>query len=126
MRSSTCLYSPRSRTLVDVVDIFGDFQRLLFLVLTLGSLALMVYAFIDAIRVRTEALPLAGKLTKNIWLLILGVAVALNLVAFNALSIFNLLGVVAAAVYVVDVRPAVRQVGGGRRGSTNEGPYGPW
>jgi hypothetical protein len=29
-------------------------------------------------------------------------------------------------VYVVDVRPAVRQVGGGRRGSTNEGPYGPW
>jgi hypothetical protein len=126
VRISTCLYGTRSRTLVDVVDIFGDFQRLLFLVLTLGSLALMVYALVDAIRVRTEAFPLAGKLTKNIWLLILGVAVALNLVAFNALSIFNLLGVVAAAVYVVDVRPAVRQVGGGRRGSTNEGPYGPW
>jgi hypothetical protein len=116
-----------SRTLVDVLDIFGDFQELLFVVLTLGSLALMVYALIDAVRVRTDAFPLAGKQTKNIWLLILGVAVAINLVAFNALSIFNLLGVVAAAVYVVDVRPAVRQVGGGRRGgSTHEGPYGPW
>jgi len=31
---------------------------------------------------------------------------------------------VAAAVYLVDVRPALRQVSG--RGRSKQGPYGPW
>ena len=35
-------------------------------------------------------------------------------------------GVVAAAVYLVDVRPAVKQVGGGGSRGTHMGPYGPW
>lgn len=109
-----------------MLDVFGEFQRLVYWALTLGSLALMGYALVDALRNRAEAFPLAGKQTKNIWLLILGIAVAINLVALNALSIFNLLGVVAAAVYVVDVRPAVKQIGGGGSRGTQTGLYGPW
>jgi hypothetical protein len=34
------------------------------------------------------------------------------------------IGFIAAAVYLADVRPAVRQYGGG--GSSSSGPYGPW
>ncbi|WP_143673259.1 DUF2516 family protein, partial [Streptomyces griseiscabiei] len=42
-----------------------------------------------------------------------------------------IIGVIASIVYIVDVRPAVKQVsggggGGGRRGSSSDGPYGPY
>jgi hypothetical protein len=106
------------------MDGFGILQGGLALVLTLAGLGLMGYALIDALRVRPEAFPAAGKQTKNIWLLILGIALAANVALFNVLSIFGIAGVIAAAVYVLDVRPAVKQVGGGR--GADDGPYGPW
>ncbi|PSK97541.1 uncharacterized protein DUF2516 [Haloactinopolyspora alba] len=107
---------------------FGDFQSWLLILLGVAALALKGYAFIDAIRVPTQAFPAAGKLTKPIWMGILGVAVLVEIAVFPApLFLVNLLGVVGAAVYLVDVRPAVRAVGGGSRGSsTRDGPYGPW
>lgn len=107
-----------------MLDGFGQFQQGLMWLLTLGGLGLMGFALLDAFRVRSEAFPAAGKLTKNIWLLILGVALAANLVFLNVLTIFGIAGVIAAAVYILDVRPAVRQVGGGR--GRDDGPYGPW
>ncbi len=51
--------------------------------------------------------------------MLLGVAVAIGFVTiFNPLSIFGLLAFVGAAVYLADVRPALRQVRGigGTRG----------
>jgi hypothetical protein len=49
------------------------------------------------------------------------VALALGFVTlFNPLSIFGLLGFVGAAVYLADVRPALRQVRGlGGRSNSN-------
>ena len=40
------------------------------------------------------------------------------------LGLFGLAAVVAASVYLADVRPAVKDAG--RGGSRNMGPYGPW
>lgn len=85
----------------------------------------MIFALVDALRTRSQAFPAAGKLTKNMWLLILGVAVAANVAILNILTIFGIAGVIAAAVYILDVRPAIREVGGGGR-SRDDGPYGPW
>lgn len=107
-----------------MLDGFGVFQDSLRLLLTLAALGLMAYAVIDAVRVRPEAFPAAGKQTKNIWLLILGIALVANLALFNVLTIFGIAGVIAAAVYLLDVRPAVKQFGGGR--GADDGPYGPW
>jgi hypothetical protein len=107
-----------------VFDGIGALQGGLALVLTLGGLGVMAYALIDALRVRPEAFPAAGKQTKNIWLLILGIALAANLALFNVLTIFGIAGVIAAAVYILDVRPAVNQFRGGR--SSDDGPYGSW
>lgn len=108
-------------------DIFGDFQVVLLLALAVGALGLKGLALVDALRVRSEAFPLAGKLTKNIWLAILGITLAVELVLFpSPLNFLNLIGVVAAAVYLIDVRPAVKQVGGGGARGTHMGPYGPW
>lgn len=110
------------------MNLFGDFQLWLLILMGVAALALKGYALIDALRVPTQAFPAAGKLTKPIWLGILGVATLIEIAVFPAPLFFvNLLGVVGAAVYLVDVRPAVRAVGGGNRGSsTHDGPYGPW
>jgi hypothetical protein len=43
---------------------------------------------------------------------------------FGTLGLFGLAAVVAASVYLADVRPAVKDAG--RGGSRNTGPYGPW
>jgi hypothetical protein len=106
-----------------VPDLFGQFQGLVSLALFVGALGLAAFALIDAVRVPSDAFPYAGKRTKNLWLGILGVATAVLLVA-GPLNIFGLAAVVAATVYLVDVRPAVKQYRG--RPGTSEGPYGPW
>ena len=108
-------------------------QYLIVLVLAVGAFAVEVWALVDALRQSSSAFPAAGKLTKPLWLIILGVAAALGFLALpiggggrlNSLGFLSLIGVVAAAVYLTDVRPAVRQMRG-RGGGRNSGPYGPW
>jgi len=53
----------------------------------------------------------AGKLDKLKWCAIVGVALLVNLVVGNPLSFLNIIGDVAAIVYLVDVRPALRSLG---------------
>jgi hypothetical protein len=108
------------------VEIFGQTRSLVATALTIGALAMLITAFIDALRAPAPAFESAGKLTKNIWLIILGVAAAATFAIFDVLNILGIIAVVAGAVYLVDVRPAVRAAGGGRKRGPNEGPYGPW
>ena len=65
----------------------------------------------DALRHRPDAFVAAGKRTKNFWMILLLVAVVLGVVTlFNVLNMFGLIGFIAAAVYLADVRPALRRV----------------
>jgi hypothetical protein len=112
---------------------FGAFTPLrdFFLALGLAAFAVEAWALIDAITRPAQAFVAVGKQTKQIWLLILGVAAAVGLYfAWIGAVVASMLGVaafVAAAVYLTDVRPKVkvfRRGGGG--GTTHMGPYGPW
>jgi hypothetical protein len=104
---------------------FTDFQSTLVLILGVAALACELFALVDALRHRADAFVAAGKRTKNFWMILLLVAVVLGVVTlFNVLNMFGLIGFIAAAVYLADVRPALRQVSG--RGRRNDGPYGPW
>ena len=108
-----------------MLDIFGSLQGLIALVFGLAALVLAVFGVVDALRHRPDAFTAAGKASKNIWLVILVVAVALSF--YSLASPFSLpwiLAVVGSGVYAADVRPALRKVIG--RGSSNDGPYGPW
>jgi hypothetical protein len=100
--------------------------NLFFWVLLLGAFVIEGWAFGDALRRPSAAFPAAGKQTKPIWLVILGVAFVIGIggaVGYLALlSIFPIAAFVAAAIYLVDVRPKVRSI----RGGTRQGPYGPW
>ena len=85
------------------------------------------WAFIDALRRPTGAFPAVGKQTKPIWLIITGVAAVVGLasLAYNVtlISILPIVAFVAAAIYLTDVRPKVKEFKGG---SNSSGPYGPW
>ena len=97
-----------------------------FLVLAVAAFAVEAWAFIDAITRPAPAFLAAGKLTKTKWLLILGVAFVLGLYGAAYVGVTNFLSViafVAAAIYLSDVRPKVREF---RKGTTHAGPYGPW
>lgn len=103
----------------------------LFWVLEVAAFVAEAWAFIDAVRRPTGAFPAAGKQTKPLWLIILGVAAVIGLYGiatysggFPALGILPIAAFIAAAIYLTDVRPKVREMGSG--GSSRQGPYGPW
>lgn len=104
---------------------FGGFMWLIFT----AMLVLAVVALGMAVLVREDAYRAANKQNKGFWLIILGIAVAVNL--FVPMLFLQLAGLVATIVFFVDVRPALRQVTGGggrgrRGGSSSDGPYGPY
>lgn len=107
--------------------IFYQAQNLLAQVLGIAALAMQVFAFVDAARFREDAYRAAGKMTKSRWLVILGIAMAIGFIfVLNVFNMFSLIAIVAAAVYLADVRPALQQVMGNSTGRRNNGPYGPW
>ncbi len=96
-----------------------------FVALAVAAFVVEAWAFIDAITRPAPAYLAAGKLTKTKWLLILGVAFVLGLYSAaygNVVGFLSIIAFVAAAVYLSDVRPKVREFKAG----TRSGPYGPW
>lgn len=93
---------------------FGLNNALLTL-LSLAILVLQAWALIDCVTRPTNAFEAAGKLTKPAWLAITAIALVVGLL-FGPLGILGLAGIVASIVYMVDVRPAIREIqGGGNR-----------
>jgi hypothetical protein len=113
---------------------FAGVQSLIVIALSLIAFGLEVFALVDASRTRSDAFVAAGKQTKNLWLIILGLATAMGFITLpisgggllSPLGLLPVAAAVAAAVYLTDVRPAVRQIRGGGGGGRNTGPYGPW
>lgn len=112
-----------------IVGAFSDFLFALFIIILLYK----AFAFIDAACRQSRAYEAAGKLTKGGWLIILGVAVAADIGSLvgELGGGFGLIlvaaGLVALIVYMVDVRPALRELTGKkRRDDQHNGPYGPW
>ena len=109
----------------------GNYTPLTVFFLALGLAAFVVeaWAFIDAITRPSQAFVAAGKQTKQLWLIILGVATVVGLafaiIGVGPTSILPVAAFVAAAVYLADVRPKVRSFPKNRSG-TSSGPYGPW
>ena len=74
-----------------------------FLVIFIVLMVVKVFALVDALRRPERGFALAGKQTKQFWLLVLGLAVVSSFLGF-----LTWVGLVAALVYLLDVRPAVR------------------
>jgi hypothetical protein len=112
-----------------ITDRFFDVLNLLLLAL----LCFKVFVFVDALIRPARAYEAAGKLTKVAWLLILGISALYDLKWGSFTGILTIVGAAAAIIYMVDVRPALRQIpgsrtrkDGGRNDRQHDGPYGPW
>lgn len=99
-----------------------DLQMGAMLILGVILLAVEVWAFIEALHGRADLFRAHGKLTKPAWVAITAVAVLLGFVALRQpVSLPGILAIVAAGVFLADVRPLVRPGKG-----NSAGPYGPW
>ena len=118
---------------MDGEQIIRTVEQAVFFILALVALGLELWAFVDCARHRANAFEATGKRTKAFWLALTGGAALIGVISmfggggggfFGTLGLFGLAAVVAASVYLADVRPAVKDAG--RGGSRNTGPYGPW
>jgi Protein of unknown function (DUF2516) len=100
--------------------LLGPLHGALFFI-SLAARVVILAALIDVLIRRDTAFVAAGKQTKIFWILVMVLGIFISLV-----------GLIAAIVYFVDVRPAVRAAGGGPGGgrgggtSSSDGPYGPY
>ncbi|HHU10739.1 MAG TPA: DUF2516 family protein [Intrasporangiaceae bacterium] len=95
------------------MNLIGSAQWTVALVLSVAILGMEIFAFVDALRHQPDAYLRAGKRTKQLWLVVTGVAMLLGFLTLgNPLHLFALLGVVGAGVYLADVRPALQSLGG--------------
>jgi hypothetical protein len=78
--------------------------------LSLVMFVAQAFAFVDATTHRPDAYVAGDKLTKKAWLIILGLAVVAHMLFWHPINLFNLVGIVAALVYLVDVRPTLRSL----------------
>ena len=86
------------------------FQSAVTSIAALALLAVKLWAFVDAIPRRADAYVATGKMTKQAWLLILGIALLAAIVFPGPLGLLSIVGTVAAFVYLLDVRPALAEV----------------
>jgi 4-amino-4-deoxy-L-arabinose transferase-like glycosyltransferase len=75
-----------------------------------------LYAFVHAAMQRHDAYTAANKMTKPVWLLILGAATALTFLLTAGASVMGpVIGACAAGVYLIDVRPKLLEIQGKSR-----------
>lgn len=86
------------------------------LVLLVAVLVTAVYAFVHAALQRPDAYTAADKLTKPVWLVILGAAMALASILYPVLGVLGMaMSACASGVYLVDVRPKLLEIQGKSR-----------
>jgi hypothetical protein len=96
---------------VDIVsELYLWTDRLLFW----GLVALRVWAIGDCAIRKVAAFPAVDKLTKPAWLAILVIAGLFGTLVPPAIGPISLISAIVAAVYLADVRPAVREISGGK------------
>jgi CHASE2 domain-containing sensor protein len=95
---------------------FDDVVRVLNLIVLLFSVVLQAVAFVHCLTQRADAFPAIGTLPKGAWLAIIGVCLLLTLLTGwrDPTIIFSLIGIGAAAIYLLDVRVGLRDLTDGK------------
>jgi hypothetical protein len=88
-------------------------------ILVWGLIALRAWALVDCLMHKAAAFPAVDKLTKPAWIAMLALGGFLGSYLsygppYYPTGIISLISTIVAAVYLADVRPAVREISGGR------------
>jgi hypothetical protein len=95
---------------------YDDIVRTVTILLTIFALVIEGIAFVHCVTQRSDAFPAIGTIPKGAWLAILGVCLLLTLTGFGGgvISIFGLIGIAAALIYLLDVRAGLRDMTDGK------------
>lgn len=91
-----------------------DSVNLIWDIAGIATLVIKVWALIDISTRPAEAFPFLNKLTKNAWLAIAGSSLLTHLF-FGAFGITGVIGVIACAIYLADIRPKILEMLNNRR-----------
>ncbi len=99
---------------------YGDVAYYVNLLVTIALVVIEAAALINCMTQRADAFPIVGSLSKNAWLGILAAALLVTLVCGfvfgQTISIFAFAAITAAAIYMLDVRPGLRDATNGSGG----------
>ena len=91
---------------------------LVYLALNAILLVFSAWAFVSCLRTRPDAFPAIGRRSKGLWAVLTGLAAfyALGgvLVAAAPTGLFAIAATVITAVYMLDIRPKIKEITGGR------------
>jgi hypothetical protein len=99
-------------------------QTWVLLALSLGAVVLTGWGLVDCLMRKQAAFDAAGKLARRVWMIILAAAVGVSIVSVpppigrgtGVGGILSIAAIVAGAVYLTDVRTAVKRYSPRRRG----------
>lgn len=97
------------------MEVISNIETGLFDVLFWALLAMRLWALGDCVARKSAAFPAAGKLTKPAWTLLTALSLVVGYLFHSPLSLLPLASLIVSLVYLADVRPAVREVSGGKR-----------
>lgn len=95
---------------------YDDIEIAISLVVFVVSLIVQAIALIHCVTQRGDGFQTIGTLPKGAWLAILAVCFVLTFfgVGGGATGIFGLIGVAAALIYLLDIRPGLRDLTDGK------------
>jgi len=93
------------------IDIVSPTVYYVGLAITVFVVGIDIIAFVHCVFQRRDAFPALGTLPKGIWMLLLGGGALLGIVLrLSTLGLLQLVGLIAGAVYLIDVRPRIKDL----------------
>jgi hypothetical protein len=100
--------------MVDAAPLFYmDVRSSIDLALLVVALIIEAFAFVNCLTQRSDSFGAIGTLSKGLWLVMTGGALFVTVLSLSALSLLGFIALTVAAVYLLDVRPALRDAADG-------------
>jgi hypothetical protein len=87
---------------------YGTVTSAVTFVLTVVCLIVELFAFVNCLTQRADAFPIVGRIPKGGWLAMTGGALLVTLLFGSVRSFLGLIAITVAAIYLLDLRPALR------------------
>jgi hypothetical protein len=92
---------------------FLDVKRDINYALLVVALVIEAFAFVNCLTQRSDSFGAIGTLSKGAWLALTGGALLVTLVTQYAVDLLGFIAITVAAIYLLDVRPALRDAADG-------------
>jgi hypothetical protein len=105
---------PKLQGMVDAAPLFfDDVQKSIDYALVVVALIIEAFAFINCLTQRSDAFGAIGTLSKGLWLALTGASLLVTAVSHWAIGLLGFIAITIAAVYLLVVRPALRDAADG-------------